>query len=240
MYPPERVRGPIMTAGAETSSQLPPARSVLAVCAHPDDESFGLGGALSAFATSGSVTAVLCFTRGESSTLGADLAELDRVRAVELRDAAAELGIGYVELLDYPDGELARQRLDVLALQVFQVADRVSADLLLVFDEGGVTGHPDHQRATESAVACAELSDLPVLAWALDEAVTSSLNRQLGTGFVGRSREQLDFDVHVDRARQSRAIACHTSQSTDNPVLWQRLWLQGDREAFRWLRRPKH
>ena len=102
-----------------------------------------------------------------------------------------------------------------------------------------VAGHPDHQRATESAV-CAELSDLPVLAWALDEAVTSSLNRQLGTGFVGRSREQLDFDVHVDRARQSRAIACHTSQSTDNPVLWQRLWLQGDREAFRWLRRPKH
>jgi LmbE family N-acetylglucosaminyl deacetylase len=182
----------------------------------------------------------VCFTRGESSTLGQDTSSLGRVRSAELRNAAMELGVGYVELFDYPDGGLAGQRLDVLALQVFEVADRVRADLLLVFDEGGITGHPDHQRATESALACAEHSDLPVLAWALDEAVASSLNGGLATGFVGRSREQLDFDVRVDRARQSRAIACHTSQSTNNPVLWQRLWLQGDRETFRWLRRSKH
>jgi LmbE family N-acetylglucosaminyl deacetylase len=183
---------------------------------------------------------VVCFTRGEASTLGQDASSLGRVRSAELRNAAVELGVGYVELFDYPDGGLAGQRLDVLALQVFEVADRVKADMLLVFDEGGITGHPDHQRATESALACAEHSDLPVLAWALDEAVASSLNGGLATGFVGRSREQLDFDVRVNRARQSRAIACHASQSTNNPVLWQRLWLQGDRETFRWLRRSKH
>jgi LmbE family N-acetylglucosaminyl deacetylase len=227
-----------MTAAVGTSSQLPRVRSVLAVCAHPDDESFGLGGALSAFSDSGSVTAVMCFTRGESSTLGEELSLLGHVRSGELSKAAAELGVGYVELLDYPDGALAEQRLDVLALQVFEVADRVDADLLLVFDEGGVTGHPDHQHATKSALACAEHSALPVLAWSLDEAVASVLNRTLGTAFVGRSREQLDFDVHVDRARQGRAIACHASQSRDNPVLWQRLRLQGDREVLRWLRGP--
>ena len=229
-----------MIGSVEISSQLPRVKSVLAVCAHPDDESFGLGGALSAFSDSGSATSVVCFTRGESSTLGQDASSLGRVRSAELRNAAVELGVGYVELFDYPDGGLAGQRLDVLALHVFEVADRVRADLLLVFDEGGITGHPDHQRATEAALACAEHSDLPVLAWALDEAVASSLNGGLATGFVGRSREQLDFDVRVDRARQSRAIACHASQSTNNPVLWQRLRLQGDREALRWLRRSKH
>lgn len=230
-----------MTVGIEGSqaSRLPPAKSVLAVCAHPDDESFGLGGALSAFSDSGAVTAVLSFTCGEASTLGEDTATLGSVRSAELGKAAAELGVGYVELFDYPDGGLADLRLDVLATQVFEVADRVRADLLLVFDEGGVTGHPDHQRATEAAVACAELSDLPVLAWALDEAVASSLNRELGTAFAGRPIEQLEFDVLVDRTCQHRAIACHTSQSTDNPVLWRRLALQGDREAFRWLRAPE-
>ena len=229
-----------MIGSVEISSQLPRVKSVLAVCAHPDDESFGFGGVLSAFSDSGSATSVVCLTRGEASTLGQDASSLGRVRSAELGNAAVELGVGYLELFDYPDGGLAGQRLDVLALHVFEVADRVKADLLLVFDEGGITGHPDHQRATEAALVCAEHSDSPVLAWALDEAVASSLNGGLATGFVGRSREQLDFDVRVDRARQSRAIACHVSQSTNNPVLWQRLRLQGDRETLRWLRRSKH
>jgi len=56
--------------------ELPGAISVLAVCAHPDDESFGLGATLAAFAAAGSSTALLCFTHGETSTLGADIAEL--------------------------------------------------------------------------------------------------------------------------------------------------------------------
>ena len=230
-----------MTAAVEGSQTfgLPPAKSVLAVCAHPDDESFGLGAALGAFADSGSVTAVLCFTCGEASTLGEDPSTLGSARSAELGKAAAELGVGYVELFDYPDAELADQRLDVLTMHVFEAADRVRADLLLVFDEGGITGHPDHRRATEAAVACAEISDLPVLAWALDEAVASSLNGELGTAFLGRPSEQLDFGVLVDRTRQYRAIACHISQSADNPVLWRRLALQGDEEAFRWLRGPE-
>ena len=155
----------------------------------------GSGERFSAFSDSGSATSVVCFTRGEASTLGQDASSLGRVRSAELRNAAVELGVGYVELFDYPDGGLAGERLDVLALHVFEVADRVKADLLLVFDEGGITGHPDHQRATEVALACAEHSDSPVLAWALDEAVASSLNGGLATGFVGRSREQLDFDM---------------------------------------------
>ena len=39
-----------------------PYRSVLAVCAHPDDESFGLGAVLSTFAELGVQTRALCFT----------------------------------------------------------------------------------------------------------------------------------------------------------------------------------
>jgi hypothetical protein len=42
--------------------------------------------------------------------------------------------------------------------------------------------------------------------------------------------------VEVDRTRQLKAIACHRSQATDNPVLWRRLDLLGDRERLRYLR----
>ena len=52
-----------MIGSVEISSQLPRVKSVLALRAHPDDESFGLGGALSAFSDSGSATSVVCFTR---------------------------------------------------------------------------------------------------------------------------------------------------------------------------------
>jgi len=85
----------------------------------------------------------------------------------------------------------------------------------------------------------ADGAGLPVLAWALDDQVASSLNREFGAAFIGRPAEQVEFDVSVDRARQHRAIACHASQATDNPVLWRRLALQGDREVFRWLREPR-
>jgi len=218
--------------------ELPGAISVLAVCAHPDDESFGLGATLAAFAAAGSSTAVLCFTHGETSTLGADISELGRIRATELADAATELGVHHIELFDYPDGALAQQPLDRLTTHVCRVADRVRADLLLVFDEGGITGHPDHSRATEAALAFARDTRLAVLAWAVSEPVAATLNEELDTGFVGRTAEHLDFEVHVDRGRQHRAITRHASQATDNPVLWRRLELQGDLEVFRWLLAP--
>lgn len=217
---------------------LPVATSVLAVCAHPDDESFGLGATLAAFAAAGSSTAVLCFTHGETSTLGAEISELGRVRATELAEAADELGVHHTELLDYPDGDLAQEPLDRLTEHVRQVADRVRADLLLVFDEGGISGHPDHSRATEAASAFARDVRFPVLAWAVPEPVAATLNEEFGTGFVGRTAEHLDIEVHVDRGRQRRAITCHASQATDNSVLWRRLELQADREVFRWLVAP--
>lgn len=218
--------------------ELPGATSALAVCAHPDDESFGLGATLASFTAAGSSTAVLCFTHGESSTLGATTTELGEVRAAELADAASELGVDHVELFDYPDGALDRQPIDRLAKHVCQMADQVRPDLLLVFDEGGVTGHLDHGRATEAALEFARDTRLPVLAWAVAQPVATTLNEEFGTTFVGRTPEDLDFEVHVDRGRQRRAIIRHASQATDNPVLLRRLEVQGDREVLRWLVAP--
>jgi len=227
--------------------ELPDARSVLVVCAHPDDESFGLGAALAKLGESGSSTSVLCFTHGEASTLGADsgdlgrvrAGELGRVRAGELAAAASELGVGTVELLDYRDGRLAEEKMDELTAPIRRATERAMVDLLLVFDEGGITGHPDHCRATEAGIAAARELDLPVLAWALPQRVTEVLNSEFSAGFVGRRDEELDYFVSVERTRQLRAIDQHVSQATDNPVLGRRLELQGDREAFRWLSRPR-
>jgi len=210
--------------------------SILAVCAHPDDESFALGAVLHHLATKGVKTALLCFSRGGASTLGGESAALDETRANELKAAAREVGIAHVELLDYPDGALASVPLAELARAVDQAVGAVGADLLLVFDKGGVTGHLDHCRATEAALVGAP--EVPLLGWNVPTAVGDILNAEFGTSFVGQPAGEFDLVLTVDREAQLRAIACHASQSTDNPVLWRRLELLGNTEWLRWLRRP--
>lgn len=210
---------------------------VLAVVAHPDDESFGLGAVLGALGDAGADVSGICLTRGEASTLGAEEDDLARVRSQELEAAARALGIGGVELLDYADGALSLVPDGELADRVADAARHSQAELLLVFDEGGITGHPDHRRATGAAVAAAERLDLPVLAWTVAARVAAALNAEFGTSFAGRADDEVHATITVDRRRQLAAIACHRSQSSGNPVLWRRLELSGDREPLRWLRR---
>lgn len=211
-------------------------RSVLAVVAHPDDESFGLGAILHRLTGAGAAAAVLCFTHGEASTLHGVAGDLYRIRAEELAEAGAVLGIGRTELLTYPDGALQRAPAAELSGHVLRMAREVGAGHLLVFDPGGITGHPDHVRATEVALAAAEELDLAVLAWALPAEVAGALNREFGTGFTGYTGEQAGERLTVERAGQWRAIACHRSQAAGNRVLSRRLELLGDSEQVRLLR----
>ncbi len=217
------------------SSVLPAASSVLVVCAHPDDESFGLGAVLTAFANQGARTSVLCFTRGEASTLHVNDADLATVRSLEFARAATVLGVSKFQLLDYPDGHLADQQFSELTAHALRMTEEVGADLLLTFDEGGITGHPDHVRATQVAQAVSTPCGVPVLAWVIADGVAETLSHEFGAKFVGRSDEQLDFRVPIDRVIQREAIACHGSQSSSNPVLQRRLELSGDFEPLRWL-----
>jgi LmbE family N-acetylglucosaminyl deacetylase len=205
------------------------------VCAHPDDESFGLGAVLTAFANQGTRTSVLCFTRGEASTLHVNDDDLATVRSREFARAAAVLGVSRSELLDYPDGRLADQPLSELIAHTVRITEEVGADLLLTFDEGGITGHPDHERATQVALTAAKPCGVPVLAWVIADEIAETLHHEFGAKFVGRSVDQLDFRISVDRAIQSEAIACHESQSASNPVLRRRLELSGQVEPLRWL-----
>jgi LmbE family N-acetylglucosaminyl deacetylase len=225
-----------MTVRGASDGEPVAARSVLAVCAHPDDESFGLGAVLDTFAAQGAAVSLLCFTDGAASTLGADGSPLQQRRADELRCAAAALGLDRVQMGDHPDGHLCEIAIADLAAEVTEVATRVGADLLVVFDDGGITGHPDHVCATRAALEATPA--LPVLAWALAERVADALAAEFGAGFVGRPGAEIDIALSVDRSRQHRAIRCHASQSEQNPVLDRRLELAGDTESLRWLRRP--
>ncbi|GAB2649407.1 PIG-L deacetylase family protein [Prescottella soli] len=203
--------------------------SVLAVVAHPDDESFGLGAVLAALAASGSDVRVLCLTRGEASTLGAGV-DLAQVRRAELATAAQRLGAGGVELRDFPDGGL--HEVDPAMLDAVVLDTLGAASTLVVFESGGVTGHPDHRAATAAAFRVAAVEGLHVLEWGVAPDVADALNSEFDAGFGGLTGDGV-VDVEVDRGVQLAAIACHESQATDNPVLARRLELSGPVDRIR-------
>jgi len=119
-----------------------------------------------------------------------------------------------VRLLKYPDGRLTEEPSDKLSADVRSAVELVDASLLLVFDEGGITGHSDHVRATEIATAVAGEIGIPVLGWALPEAIAAQLNDEFAATFVGRHREEIDLSVEVDRSRSTgRSVVMPVSRA---------------------------
>ena len=125
---------------------------VLAVFAHPDDESLLAGGALAAFAAAGRRVAIVSMTRGERGpTERPELAggpALGDVREAELLAAARALGASAAECLDYPDGDLAGvdERRAARALSRLLVRER--PEIVISFSDEGLYWHPDHLAVT--------------------------------------------------------------------------------------------
>ena len=219
---------------------LPGWATVLVVVAHPDDESFGLGAIISQLTAAGAAAHILCYTHGEASTLNENGADLDTEREAELRQASTELSAASVTLLGYPDGGLADISPPELAAHAVGLAARHRPDGVLVFDDTGVTGHPDHQAATRAAVLAAIATGLPVLAWALPTTIADRLRAETGQPFTGQPPDRLNLYTRADRTRQRRAALMHASQISPSAVIWRRWQLQGDCEYLRWLLPPSH
>ncbi|MEN9939186.1 MAG: 1D-myo-inositol 2-acetamido-2-deoxy-alpha-D-glucopyranoside deacetylase [Chloroflexota bacterium] len=136
---------------------------LLAVFAHPDDETFGVGPALATWAARGVETHLISATRGERGWQGDPQDNpgpeaLGRHREGELRAAARELGVREVSFLGYLDGELDRaEPVEATAALVAHIR-RIRPHVVVTFPPDGVYGHPDHiaiSQLTVGALLCA-------------------------------------------------------------------------------------
>ena len=137
-------------------------------------------------------------------------------------------------LRDLRDGTIGALPPAALDLVVEEAVN--DAATLVVFEPGGVTGHPDHRTTTKAAQRVASDHGLAVLEWGVDPEVATQLNAELGTTFVALEGEGVD-ELVVDRSTQHAAIACHESQVGGYRVVVRRLGLEGDVQRVR-LRRP--
>ncbi|HUF12629.1 MAG TPA: PIG-L family deacetylase [Longimicrobiales bacterium] len=137
---------------------------LLAVLAHPDDESLGNGGALARYAAEGVETYLVTATRGERGRYfdpdreRPSDEEVGRVREAELRAAARELGVREVVFLDYVDGSLDRADPREAIARITAHIRRIRPQVVVTFDSFGAYGHPDHVAICQYATAACALA----------------------------------------------------------------------------------
>lgn len=122
--------------------------TILCVFAHPDDETFTMGGLLAMACANGQKVVVLTATKGEGGVRDAvrwPAETLGATRAAELKTALAELGEIEQEFLDYLDGSCASSDKESAAIQIAERIRQVRPDSIFTFGPDGMTGHSDHQ-----------------------------------------------------------------------------------------------
>jgi N-acetylglucosamine malate deacetylase 2 len=132
--------------------------SIAAIFAHPDDETFSIGGTIAAYAQRGVRWDLFCATDGDagrSAVLVTSRAELASIRRNELISAARLLGVrGDIVTRGHPDGGLAQVDADELTGEVVQFLRKACPSVVITFGpEGAPNAHRDHRAISRAATA---------------------------------------------------------------------------------------
>jgi N-acetyl-1-D-myo-inositol-2-amino-2-deoxy-alpha-D-glucopyranoside deacetylase len=215
-------------------------RSILAVFAHPDDESLACGGTLARLADAGARVVLLCASRGERGSIHGPMADnaLAIERAREIVEAARVLGLSSVVLLDHPDGDLRWARIAMLHADIVFAVRRFRPDVVITFGGDGLYWHADHigvHERTTTAVRSLGAEAPPLYYVTMRRGVMRAVvDRAAERGWqptpkgfwslapdaFGVAAEPPTFEVDVSDwvGRKLAALRCHRSQmGADHP-----------------------
>ncbi len=136
---------------------------LLAVFAHPDDESMGMGGTFAKYSAEGVETHLVCASRGERGWSDPEEQDpgperLGQIRTVELENAVKVLGIKSLSFLGYIDGDVDQAHPAEAIERIVTHIRRIKPQVVVTFSPDGSYGHPDHiaiGQFTSAAIVCA-------------------------------------------------------------------------------------
>jgi N-acetylglucosamine malate deacetylase 2 len=227
---------------------------LMVVMPHPDDECFGCASTIARYSAEGATVSLITMTRGGAGLWNGrapgDGRALTDVRALELRDAATELGVVFLELFDYPDGALERVE-EVEPVRARFLGDIVRVlrshrpQVVVTFGPEGGYGHPDHKVVSRLTVqACAMSGDanayeLEALALGIAPWSPSKLYFQTANTIAVESlklppQPPITALVNIKgfEAAKLRAFAHHSTQTQEWEPLRKLVASQGDIEVF--------
>jgi N-acetyl-1-D-myo-inositol-2-amino-2-deoxy-alpha-D-glucopyranoside deacetylase len=217
-------------------------RTILAVFAHPDDESLACGGTLARLSDASAQVVVICASRGERGSLTdpsllAD-GDLAGARVHELHEAARVLGVAEVIVLQHPDGDLRWADVPQFHAEIVSAIERYHPDGVITFAEDGLYWHLDHigvHERTYTAVKSLGAAAPPlyyvtmqqgVMREIVDAAVSNGLRPEANPFDIepdafGDHAKPPTFvvDVHDWVPRKLAALRCHRTQiGPNNPL----------------------
>ncbi len=149
-------------------------RIILAVLAHPDDETFGMGGTLALYSRQGVEVNLVCATNGDVGEVADEymkgFSSIAERRISELKCASKILGLADVHFLNYRDSgmrgtpdnnhpkALAAQPVEKVAREVAHFIRQLKPQVVLTFDPVGGYFHPDHIAVHKATVLGFELA----------------------------------------------------------------------------------
>lgn len=142
--------------------------SILGIWAHPDDETFMVGGLLAIAAENGQRVACVTATKGEAGVQDAlrwPAETLGETRATELANALEILGVGSHQWLGYADGGCANIPQKEAVGRLIEIINEFKPDSIITFPPDGLTGHEDHVAVSSWALSAAAQSEKRPAVW---------------------------------------------------------------------------
>lgn len=230
-----------MSASSGPSGPDIAGRTILAIFAHPDDESIACGGTLARLADAGARVVLICASRGEKGRVSDPALvanqNLPGVRSEELREAARVLGISEVIVFDHPDGDLRWADVPAFHVEIVLAIQRYEPDAVITFGEDGLYWHLDHigvHERTYTAVKSFGPYAPPLYYVTMQQGVMTELvQTAIANGLTLRTHPfdidpetfgehakppTLLVDVHDWVPRKLEALCCHRTQiGEDSP-----------------------
>ncbi|HEX9118347.1 MAG TPA: PIG-L deacetylase family protein [Anaerolineae bacterium] len=198
---------------------------ICAVFAHPDDEAFGVSGTIAAYAARDMRSALICATRGEaglSNGLAGSPAALAALRSEELARAGKAMGLAELILLDFADGGAAGWDRQALADQLDAALHRLAPQIVITFDAGGVTRHPDHiavHEVTRDLIVGGGLPGVHRLYYQVVTCPDDPGAEVASLACIPADTIDVAVDVREFETAKRAALGCHLSQAADTAQL---------------------
>lgn len=123
--------------------------TILGIWAHPDDETWAMGGLMAMAAKNGQRVVCVTATKGDAGKTANQKKwpqeQLTSIRTNEMAAALQVLGVKEHHWLDYKDGKLDQADEPKAVDTLMAMMDAVQPDTIITFEPQGVTGHGDHK-----------------------------------------------------------------------------------------------
>lgn len=195
-------------------------KKLLAVFAHPDDESFICGATLAKYASEGVDITLVSATRGEMGRRMGNPPYLNResmaaAREMELRNACDSLGIRQLLFLDIRDKTVEFADENTLTTRIANLIQEVDPDVVLTFHEK-LGGHPDHCAIGKATTAAFQRTGQRGALYFI--TFGEAMERPERYGYSRKDVVKIDVHAHLDA--KLAAFRAHRCQSELDEWVW--------------------